>query len=278
MKQFFSLCSFLLVLMTSPAFAVDESKYDEFIGAAATEYDVDRNLIKAIIKQESAFRDDIGSGTVVSSAGAIGAMQLMPGTAEQMGFTPEQMKDPETNIRAGAKYIKFLMSKSYIGNDPILIMAAYNAGPGNVFKHNGVPPFDETVNYVLNGASYYASYSGISPLDVSSVPPPSVGTIPGGRKGTIPVAINLTPTISANSADILNKFETYTGVSAATLNGLFKGTLGALALFFAALQLLFFWSDAVTKGDNEPAALLGASTNTLRTFVVVVILFNFITT
>ncbi len=277
MKRFISLSLFLFILITTPAFAVDESKYDDFIGAAASEYGVDSNLIKAIIKQESAFRNDIGNGSVVSSAGAIGAMQLMPGTAEQMGFTPTQMKDPETNIRAGAKYIQFLMGKSYIGQDPLLIMAAYNAGPGNVFKYKGIPPFDETINYVSKGVTSYVKYSGIS-IDVSSIPPVSVGTIPGGGKGTLPVAINLTPTISANSAEILSKFEAYTGVSAATLNGLFKGTLGALALFFAALQLLFFWSEAVTKGDNDPAALLGASANSLRTFVVVVILFNFITT
>ena len=277
MKRPISLILFLFVIISAPAFAVDESKYDDFIGAAASEYGVDKNLIKAIIKQESAFRDDIANGSVISSAGAIGAMQLMPGTAQQMGFTAEQMKDPQTNIRAGTKYIQFLMGKSYIGQDPLLIMAAYNAGPGNVYKYKGIPPFDETINYISEGVTSYAKYSGIS-LDVSSIPPTSVGTISGGGKGIIPAAINMTPTISADSAEILSKFEAYTGVSAATLNGLFKGTLGALALFFAALQVLFFWSEAVTKGDNDPAALLGASANSLRTFVVVVILFNFITT
>lgn len=138
MKQLISLILFFFVIISAPAFAVDESKYDDFIGAAASEYGVDKNLIKAIIKQESAFRDDIANGSVISSAGAIGAMQLMPGTAQQMGFTAEQMKDPQTNIRAGAKYIQFLMGKSYIGQDPLLIMAAYNAGPGNVYKYKGL--------------------------------------------------------------------------------------------------------------------------------------------
>lgn len=268
---------FFLFSMSSAAFCADEGKYDDFIFTAAHETGVSPHLIKAIIKQESHFRDDIGNGSVVSSAGAIGAMQLMPGTAEQMGYTPEQMKDPETNIMAGAKYIKYLIGKDYIGNNPLLIMAAYNAGPGNVKDYNGVPPFNETVNYVNKAAQFYAAYAGIPPIDTSSVPPPSVGTIPDGGKGTLPISF-VNPSISSNSAEVLSKFESSIGISAAVLSGLLKGLLGALALIFAALQLFLFWKGAVLDGDNSRKALISPLISTLRTFLVVVVLFQFVTT
>ena len=265
-----------ITLMSSSFGAQDESKYDAFIEKAAAEHGVDKSLIKAVIKQESHFRDDIGSGKVLSSAGAIGAMQLMPGTATQMGFTPEQMKNPETNIMAGAKYLKFLMGKSYIGNDVLKILAGYNAGPGNVFKHGGVPPLKETVPYVKNAAGYYAAYAGIPPLDLSSVPPAGSGTIPGGGKGTLPINFS-PPSISSNSAEVLSKFETYTGISANTLSGLLGGILGTLALIFLLLQILLFWKEAYSQGDGKFEALWESLVHSLRTLLVVSILFIFVT-
>ena len=101
---------------------VPESLKDIFNEAAST-YDVDVNLLAAIAKQESNFRPD-----AVSSAGAIGVMQLMPKTAQGLGVTDPY--DAKQNIMGGAKYIKQMLDR-YDG-DVTLALAAYNAGSGNV--------------------------------------------------------------------------------------------------------------------------------------------------
>lgn len=118
---------------------------DRIFEEAADRYGVDADLLKAIGKAESGF-----NASVVSSAGAIGVMQLMPGTARSLG-----VKDPydaQQNIMGGAKYISQLLNK-YDGNVR-LALAAYNAGPGNVAKYGGVPPFKETQNYVNRVLGY----------------------------------------------------------------------------------------------------------------------------
>lgn len=118
---------------------------DRIFEEAADRYGVDANLLKAIGKAESGF-----NASVVSSAGAIGVMQLMPGTARSLG-----VKDPydaRQNIMGGAKYISQLLNK-YDGNVR-LALAAYNAGPGNVARYGGVPPFKETQNYVNRVLGY----------------------------------------------------------------------------------------------------------------------------
>lgn len=113
--------------------------YGELIHEKATKYDVDPALVAAIMEQESRFKH-----RAVSPVGAKGLMQLMPRTGRWMGA--RNLYDPEQNVEAGAKYLKYL-EKRFEGNLKHQI-AAYNAGEGNVRRYKGVPPFRETRTYV----------------------------------------------------------------------------------------------------------------------------------
>jgi hypothetical protein len=96
-------------------------------------------LVLAVIGIESS-----GRTTAVSSAGAEGLMQLIPATAKRFGV--KNSKDPYENIKGGVAYLDWLMDK--FGNDPVLVLAAYNAGENAVLRNSGVPPFAETRAYV----------------------------------------------------------------------------------------------------------------------------------
>lgn len=122
-----------------------EVSLNELFEKAANTYHVPVNLLKAIGYAESSFRVD-----ATSHCGAQGIMQLMPATAESLGVTDAY--DPEQNIMGGAKYISSLLQK-YDG-DTCLALAAYNAGSGNVAKYGGIPPFQETQNYVVKVTNY----------------------------------------------------------------------------------------------------------------------------
>jgi soluble lytic murein transglycosylase-like protein len=113
--------------------------YDDIIKEAAVTYDLDPELIRAVMRAESAFNP-----MVVSPAGAQGLMQLMPALAEEMGVTDPF--DPRQNTMAGAKYLRWLLDLNR-GNIP-LTLAGYNAGPTIVSKYKRVPPFKETQRYI----------------------------------------------------------------------------------------------------------------------------------
>lgn len=112
---------------------------DDIFREASEKYNVSYDLLKAIAYTESRFQAD-----ATSSSGAMGIMQLMPSTASSLGVTDAY--DPYQNIMGGAKLLHTL-SDMYDGNQTLMI-AAYNAGSGNVAKYGGVPPFQETQNYV----------------------------------------------------------------------------------------------------------------------------------
>jgi len=118
---------------------VNKTTWDRAIRKFARQYDIEPSLVKAIMHAESYFNPK-----AVSRTGAQGLMQLMPATAKQYGVS--NSFNPKQNLSGALRYLTFL--KSLFPDRPELVIAAYNAGENAVYKYHGIPPYDETQQYV----------------------------------------------------------------------------------------------------------------------------------
>lgn len=127
----------------------NQAQYESGIKLTCNAYGLDHNLVKAVIRAESGFNP-----AAVSPKGAMGLMQLMPGTSRDLGVL--NPFDPWQNIDGGARYLKMMLNR--FNNNLHLALAAYNAGPEAVQKHGGIPPYDETQVYVKRVIDFYNRY------------------------------------------------------------------------------------------------------------------------
>jgi soluble lytic murein transglycosylase-like protein len=134
----------------------ESAAFDQLIRESCERYGVEFALVKAVIKAESAF-----DPLALSRAGARGLMQLMPDTAALHQVT--HVHDPRDNIDGGVRHLRLLLDR-FRGN-LTLTLAAYNAGPETVARYNGVPPYEETHEYVQRVLQYRESYRQRSMLD-----------------------------------------------------------------------------------------------------------------
>ena len=131
--------NFVGPMPVAPRAASGVAQWEPLISQYASQYGVSTDLIRAVMTQESG-----GNARAVSRAGAMGLMQLMPDTAKGLGVGDPF--DPAQNVRGGVALLKENLDR--FNGDVSLALAAYNAGPGNVTKYKGVPPFRETQDYV----------------------------------------------------------------------------------------------------------------------------------
>lgn len=128
-------------------------QYQHLVEKHAAAQGLDKNLVWAVMARESG-----GNRYALSNKNARGLMQVIPPTAARMGVNPKHLYNPEHNIIAGTRYLRFLQDR-YKGNID-LMLAGYNAGEGAVDKYKGIPPYRETQNYVRLVRNRYAQLSG----------------------------------------------------------------------------------------------------------------------
>jgi soluble lytic murein transglycosylase-like protein len=137
------------IVMPEPGAAKRATRYDDYIREAARLYRIPEALIRAVMKVESNF-----DPRSVSPANAHGLMQLIPSTAERMMVN--DIFDPRQNILGGTRYLRIL-ANTFNGNLQLTV-AAYNAGERAVARYGGIPPYEETQNYVVSVLSFYEAY------------------------------------------------------------------------------------------------------------------------
>ena len=155
-------------------------EYKSLVDKHAALQGLDVNLVWAVMYAESR-----GNRTAISPKNARGLMQVIPPTAARMGVNPKHLYDPEQNIIAGTRYLRFL-SNRFKGNFDHIV-AAYNAGEGAVDKYRGIPPYRETRNYVVQVRNRYASLSG-NPAYVSAAPVKAIASKAASGK-VVPVVM-----------------------------------------------------------------------------------------
>lgn len=152
-----------------------DSPLSSLIDRSAQQHGVDPGLVRLVVQKESNFNPQ-----AVSPKGAMGLMQLMPGTAALLGV--QDPFNPAQNIDGGVRYLKQCLER--FDNNVCLALAAYNAGPENVAKYQGVPPFAETRNYVANIVREYTGQPVTLPLAPAASltgPNPPAGRLPGKK-------------------------------------------------------------------------------------------------
>jgi hypothetical protein len=154
--------------------ALTPDHYRLMAAAAARKVGLDEGLFVAQIEQESGFDLDVITGRRKSSAGALGIAQIMPATAKGWGVDP---LDPLAALTAAAKHMVGYLQQ--YGGDEAKALAAYNAGPGNVAKYGGVPPFAETQTYVSTILAKRGKTSGSASTSSSSPAAAAVDTAKG---------------------------------------------------------------------------------------------------
>lgn len=137
----------------------NEQSLEHIFEIAGEKYNIPVNLLKSVAKAESGFNP-----MAESKAGAQGIMQLMPATARSLGVADSF--NTEQNVMGGAKYLRQMLDR--FEGDVELSLAAYNAGPGNVLKYEGIPPFKETQNYVTKVMGYFGQQISPSLETISS--------------------------------------------------------------------------------------------------------------
>lgn len=196
MKRLFP--ALLLALAAASANAAGiYPQYQSLVEKHAALQGLDVNLVWAVMYAESR-----GNRNATSHKNARGLMQVIPSTAARMGVNPKHLYDPEQNIIAGTRYLRFL-SNRFKGNFDHIV-AAYNAGEGAVDKYRGIPPYRETRNYVVQVRNRYVRLSGNTP--VAAAPIKAVAKVAGKDNVITAVARVEAPQKVYASWDVFQEF------------------------------------------------------------------------